>query len=58
MIEFRVTGGVAIILATTPCATTSRKVAGSNPDEDNGFFSIEVILPAALLIWLWAGLGF
>jgi hypothetical protein len=27
---------------------TSRKVAGSSPDEVIGFFSIDVILPAAL----------
>jgi hypothetical protein len=27
---------------------TSRKIAGSNPDEVTGFFSIDLILPAAL----------
>jgi hypothetical protein len=27
---------------------TSRKVAAPNPDEVNGFFSVDLILPAAL----------
>jgi hypothetical protein len=30
------------------CYTTSRKVSGSRPDEVNEFFSIYLILPAAL----------
>jgi hypothetical protein len=30
------------------CATSRKKVAGSIPDEVNTFFSIYVILPAAL----------
>jgi hypothetical protein len=35
--------------------STSRKVAGSVPDEVIGFFSIDLILPAAL--WHWSQLS-
>jgi hypothetical protein len=37
------------------CVSTSRKVAGSIPDEVIGFFFIDLILPAAL--WPWGQLN-
>jgi hypothetical protein len=34
---------------------TSRKVAGSSPDEVIGFVSVDLLFPAAL--WLWGQLS-